>query len=468
MFRFKYKTIFFVIFFLFFGIVYPVKAQEFNPNYIISDEEIFNSQGMTLDQVRGFISAKGGYLKDYIVDVDVINEPFRQMPAADFIYERAVQNKINPKFILVLLQKEQSLITNPSPTQRNLDFATGYGCPDSGSCSERWRGFAKQVNSATLQFRDYMENPQNYRYRVGQIYTFVDNKLNVGQVTTLVTPQNQATAALYNYTPHVYNGNFNFWRLWREWFTYSYPTGSLLQIKNDATIYLIQNNIKRPFQSSAAFLSRYSPNKIIQVDSSILDQYPLGTPIKYPQYALYQSPRGTVYMIIDDVKHGFASAAVMRSLGINPEEIEKMSQILLDEIPEGSPITMESAYPKGALLQNKETGTVFYVKDGKKQPIVHRDIMIVNFGEKPLITPASSEQLRAYVSLPPLYIQDGELVTSDNPEKRAVFVISDGVKRPIVSGEVFESLGYKWENIKYINDQVLDIHPTGQPVDLAK
>ncbi len=423
---------------------------------------------MTLSEVQKFINNKGGFLNNYIVDVDVINEPFRQMPAADFIYERAVQNGVNPKFILVLLQKEQSLITNTAPTQRNLDFATGYGCPDSGSCSERWRGFAKQVNSATLQFRDYIDNPQSYRYQVGQTYTFVDNRYNVGEVTTIVTPLNKATTALYNYTPHVYNGNYNFWKLWHEWFSYSYPQGTLLQAKNDPVVYLIQYGLKRPFKSKAALLSRYSLNKIIVVEPSILDQYPLGEPIKYPQYALYRSPKGTVYMIIDDVKHGFTSAQVMKNLGINPEEIEDMSQTLINEIPEGSPISMTSAYPMGALLQNIETGTVYYVKDGKKYPIVHRDIMTVNFGDKPLITAVNSDQLTNYVSMPPLYIQDGELITSIDPDKNAVYVISDGLKRPIISGEAFEALGYKWENIKYINDQVVNMHPTGEPIDSIK
>ncbi len=462
------KLLIFLNIILFSLLVTPVSALEFNPHYIISDEEITNSSAMSLTEVQNFIKAKGGYLANYLVDVDVINEPFRQMMAADFIYERALQNGVNPKFILVLLQKEQSLITNQTPSQRDLDFATGYGCPDSGSCSERWRGFAKQVNSASLQFRDYIDNPQSYRYQVGQTYTFVDNRYNVGQVTTVVTPMNKATAALYNYTPHVYNGNYNFWKLWHEWFSYTYPDGTLLQAKNDPVVYLIQSGLKRPFKSKAALMSRYSLNKIILVEPSVLDQYPQGEPIKYPQYALYRSPKGTVYMIIDDIKHGFTSATVMKNLGINPEEIEDLTQALIDEIPEGSPISLASAYPMGALLKSRETGTIYYVKDGKKYPIVHPDIILVNFGVKPLITTIDGEQLKNYISMPPLYLNNGELVKSLDPTKSAVYVIADGIKHPIISGEAFESLGYKWENIKTINDQVIEMHPSGDPIDSIK
>jgi hypothetical protein len=443
-----------------------VLAVEFNPNYIIADEDILDTSDMTLAEVQRFLASKGGYLNNYIVDVNVINEPFRQMPAADFIYERAIQNGVNPKFILVLLQKEQSLITETNPDIRSLNFATGYGCPDNGTCSDRWLGFAKQVNSATLQFKDYIDNPQSYRYQVGQVYTFNDNRANIGLTTTVVTPLTKATAGLYNYTPHVYNGNYNFWKLWNEWFSFSYPDGSVLQAKNDPVVYLITNGQKRPFKSKAALLSRYPLNRIIQVDHLILDQFPLGETIKYPQYALYRSPQGTVYMIIDDVKHGFTSREVMKVLGVNPEEIENLSQAAIDEIPEGSHITIDSSYPKGALLKSKESGTVYYVKDGQKYPIVHPDIITVNFGNKPLITAVTSDELRKYVAMPPLYLNSGVLVTSNDPLKRAVYVISDGLKRPIVSGEVFTSLGYKWENIYSINDEILQMHPTGDPLDI--
>ncbi len=443
-----------------------VFALEFNPNFIISDEEILNVNAMSLNDIRRFLQNKPGILKNYIVEVNIKDEPFRRVPAAEYIYERAVKNGINPKFVLVLLQKEQSLITNPSPTQRDLDFATGYGCPDGGSCSERWRGFAKQVNSATLQFRDYMDNPQNYRFQVGKVYTFTDNRAGYGQITTTVIPANRATAALYNYTPHVYNGNYNFWKIWHEWFSLQYPDGSLLQPKGQGVVYLIKNGLKHPFKSKAAMLTRYPHPNIIQVDPAILEQYPTGEPIRFPQYALYRSPKGTVYLIVDDVKHGFTSSEVMRTLGINPEEIEDVSQEVIDQIPEGKPIDINSSYPMGALLQNNKTGTVYYVKDGKKYGIVDKQILTIRFGPNPIITPVDPQELRQYVVMPPLRIPDGTLITSDAPHKRAVYIISDGYKRPFVSASVFESLGYKWENIITVKDKIVEMHPTGDPIDL--
>lgn len=454
----KKNIISLLAFLLVFTPFFSAWGAEFNPNYIVSDAELLDTSGMSFVEVQKFLNNKSGSLKNYTVQIDIKDTPFGLMSAAEFIHSYSVKNGINPKFTLVLLQKEQSLITEPNPSQRNLDFATGYGCPDGGSCSARWQGFSKQVNSATLQFKDYVDNPGDYHYQVGNTYTFND----YGKITSVI-PVNKATAAFYNYTPHVYNGNYNFWKLWNEWFNFVYPDGSLLQAKSDPVVYLIKNGKKHAFKTRVALATRYSLDMIIQVDQSILDQYILGEQIRHPQYALYRSPKGTVYLLIDDIKHGFASREALRMVGINPEEIENLDQETLAEIPEGTPITIDSVYPMGALLQN-ESGTIYYVKDGKRYPIVHKDIITVNFGANMPITKVASDEIRKYVAMPPLYLDDGKLVTSDNPEKNAVYVISDGIKRPILSGEAFENLGYKWENIKSVNEYIVEMHPSGDPI----
>ena len=150
------------------------QAAEFDPNFIISDAEILDSGAMGLADIQQFLESHGSYLakyrgEDYYGTV---------RSAAEIIYNAAtngydcsgvavdnpqdlaeakakcVKTSINPRFLLVLLQKEQSLIDDPSPKASQLDWAMGYGCPDGAACSERWRGFGKQVNAAALQFYD--------------------------------------------------------------------------------------------------------------------------------------------------------------------------------------------------------------------------------------------------------------------------------------------------------------------------
>lgn len=474
----KYKIVLPVCIMALFGFLAAgsAKAVEFDPSYIISDAELFDSGSMSLLEIEKFLQSRGSYLA---------NRSFKNCDghyksAARIIYEAAnnydcdgvsippsptYEEKaricepvtINPKALLVLLQKEQSLISDRSPRQSQLDWATGYGCPDGGGCNDRWKGFGKQVNSAALQFYDYMQNPDHYTYKAGHTYTVS----NTGRGPSVITPKNQATAALYNYTPHVYNGNYNFYKLWLKYFTRAYPNGSLLQSKGEPGVWLIQDNEKRPFITRGALTTRFDASKIITVDPSVLAQYPKGDPLKFPQYSIIRSPRGTIFLIVDDKRRGFASGEAFRKIGYNPEEIIDASWDDINAYEEGKAITATSTYPTGALLQNSATGGVYWVSEGTKAPLLHPILLNTKFKYKS-IHQISPDKLAEYKKGDPVRFDDGELLTPDNSP--AVYVIEDGKKRAIASAEIFEDLGYKWKNIITAPSVITDLYEEGEPI----
>ncbi len=440
----------------------PLWANDFDPNYIISDEEINDYNSLTLQDIRDFLEEHGSYLAHYTCH-DKEGNP---REAAEVIYTLAQQNKINPKFMLVLLQKEQGLVENPHPTQRQLDAATGYGCPDGGSCNPRWKGFFKQVNSAYLQFRSYLDEYYLYRYQPRKTYIFSRYNTSVKTID-IVTPLNRATAALYNYTPHVYYGNYNFWRIWNKYFPkkrHYYPDGSLLRVKGQPGIYLIQNGLKRPFLTKSAFASRYSFDKVIEVEKSILDAYDTGNPIKFPNYSLLKTPEGTIYLLVDDTLRKIASQKVFRKIGFNPEEVIDVENQDILSYEVGAPITEEDIYPLGALLQDTSTGGIYWVKDGIKHPLWDKLIMEINFPNKKII-PASSQELSKYQTGAPVKLPDGTLIKSVLDPR--VYVISNGKKLPIANEKTFTTLGYKWNDIIEVNGRVLEIHETGPMLDIT-
>jgi hypothetical protein len=454
------KKIISVFAFLLFFFVFTAtiaNAATFNPNYIISDEEVLDYTSMDLDDIKEFLANKNSYLLDYACpDADS-----KLWTAPEIIYDRAITNKVNPKFLLVLLQKEQSLIEEESPKQSQLDWATGYGCPDGQACNPRWQGFWKQVNSASLQFRDYMDNPQLYTYRAGNTYTFTNPYGTISNEKMAVTPANQATAALYNYTPHVYNGNYNFFKIWQRYFTKSYPNGSLLQAAGEPGVWLIQNGEKRPFTTRGALTTRFDENKIVQVNRSDLDKYDTGAPIKFPQYSLVRSPRGTIFLLVDDKKRGFASSEAFRLMGFNPEEVVDASWEDINAYADGVALTETSTYPTGALLQNNQTGGVYWVMAGEKAPILDKIFLATKFKNKKII-PTAPAELEQYITIDPVTFGDGELVKSS--ASPAVYVIADGKKCPIVSGEIFEQMGYDWDNIVEVPPKVLYLYSEGEPI----
>jgi len=453
-----------------------VFAANFDPNNIISDQEMLDSNSMTLADIEVFLRNQGGYISKN----NFPNYAGQQKTAAQIIYDAAnnydcggtdveatapisvkeakcQKVSINPKFLIVLLQKEQSLITDKEPSQSQLDWATGYGCPDGGGCNDRWRGFGRQVNSASLQFFDYIKNPNNYGFRAGQTYTIS----NTGRPASVVTPANNATAGLYNYTPHVYNGNFNFHNLWMRYFTFSYPNNTLLQVKGEPGVWLIQNGVKRPFLSKGALTSRYDLNKVVQVSKSVLDKYTKGAPIKFAQYSLIQSPAGTVYLLVDDTKRGIDSTEAFRKIGFNPEEVVSASWEDINAYADGLPITATSSFPTGALLQDSVSGGVYYVTEGTKAPLWDRSLLSTKFKWKS-ITKETPEKLASYKTVEPAIFNDGELLKSN--VSPAVYVIDNKKKRPITSGKIFEDLGYSWKNVITVPTKILDLYGDGEPL----
>ncbi len=433
---------------LFLLIANPILAQ-FNPNYIISDSDLTDYNSMYMGQIQDFLIQKNSYLASY-VDPDV------RITAAQAIYDSARLHKINPKYILVLLQKEQSLIEDSNPTQDQLDWATGYGicdgCKKTDPKVQKYKGLTNQVDWGAGGIRYYYDRPNEFKFKVGQTYN-ID-----GQQVTI---KNDATRTLYTYTPHIH-GNKNFYKIWQRWFSSSYLNGSLLQNTDDGGIYLIRDGKKYPFLSKSAFLSRYNSfNRVIPASPTDLDKYPTGQAIEYPNYSLLQIPTGGIYLLDDDTLRPITSKKTFKLLGFNPEEIIPVASKDIFFYKIGKPISEKDAYPTGAILEDSTTGGRYFVYNGEKKPILAPEIINLYYKNKQIIK-TTPEELNNYTTGDPVRLKDGELATS--PDSSAVYVISNGEKHPFLSAEVFIGLGYKWENVISVPNKILNLHPTGEMI----
>ncbi|RBY80053.1 lysozyme M1 [Blastococcus sp. TF02-09] len=232
----------------------------FNPGNIISDAVFFDGLAMNAPAVDAFLDAKGAKcvagempcLKDYTQTTydqagDAYCAPYRgaQKESAGAILAKVgAACGINPRALIVLLQKEQSLITGTRPQARAYNKATGFACPDTAACNPAFSGFASQVYFGARQFQRYAAGAAG-SYRAGRNNTvayypairdsFGDNRNNVRCGTSQVFIQNKATAGLYSYTPYQPNaaalaagygsgdtcsayGNRNFYSWFTDWF----------------------------------------------------------------------------------------------------------------------------------------------------------------------------------------------------------------------------------------------------------
>ena len=224
-------------------------AADFQDGYIISDENFFDYGSMDAAAVQAFLNARvtrcvgangRPCLKDYSTSATAIaadsvcqGMPGGIMSAAQIIVAAARSCRISPKVLIVMLQKEQGLVTATSPTDWNYRAAMGQSCPDTAPCDSALSGFYRQVYYGARQFQIYMKYPGSFAYRIGWNNILYDVESTCG--TKRVYIRNDATRALYIYTPYTPNaaalanlygtgdgcssyGNRNFWRFFTDWF----------------------------------------------------------------------------------------------------------------------------------------------------------------------------------------------------------------------------------------------------------
>ena len=173
----------------------PIDTSGFWPRNIdmhrlFEDEDISgNPYAVTIDQVRDFLEYKGSYLATFM-ESDRL--------AAQIITEQAAVHNINPVYILARIETESGGVRSAEPI--HVEKATGCGCPDGSGCDPLLAGFANQVDCAANLMRRYWNDLE------GKGLTVSGWQVGVQKMTfdpCWVTPQNNATAALYTYTPWV-------------------------------------------------------------------------------------------------------------------------------------------------------------------------------------------------------------------------------------------------------------------------
>lgn len=113
-------------------------------------------------------------------------------------------------------------------------------------------------------------------------------------------------------------------------------------------------------------------------------------------------------------------------------------------------------YPNGALIRTANSG-VFIVKQGIKRPIIDPIVFLSYYYRWEDISIISQVDFDSIPTGNALSLREGLLIA----DKDKVYVIEQGLKRPIASPQVFLGLGYQWGNIQFPSQSVLNNHPTG-------
>lgn len=313
----------------------------FNPGNIISNAVFFDGAAMDTGTVQNFLNSKvpscrSGYtcMKNYSQATPSLSRDSycgaysgsASESAAAIISKVGQSCGISPKVLLVLLEKEQSLVSDTWPLDSQYRNATGFACPDTAPCDPSYNGFFYQVYYAARQFQKYAATPNSWNYKAGQ-YNNIRYHPNAACGSSSVYIQNQATAGLYIYTPYQPNsaalsnlygtgdscsayGNRNFWRMFTDWF--GSTTGStLMRSPENATVFLVTSAGKYPI-GTWEIVGVYSPlGEISYVSQTYLDSLPT----QQLASRIARGPDGSIYYLDSGIKLPFSSCALVSDWG---------------------------------------------------------------------------------------------------------------------------------------------------------
>ena len=437
----------------------------------------FNSWGTVAESDDDSIDSEGEKETEMVWRCFLKSDPLpkketdgREWTAAEVIYNLSQEYKISPKVILVTLQKEQSLIDNPNPPQgleHALDWAMGYGCLERGKWNEKLKGFYQQVDGASWQFRRYFDCSDSSVY-IQKGVTYYGGIGTSGLDDVLdVTPANQATAALYSYTPHVFNGNYNFWKFWREYFGKTKGVSSsvkseiildsnLLQNSN-TPLYYLDGGVKRSLGGlSEEELSKlgFDKNRATPVSLKIMNSYPTGKKVAYgPDGNLLENSAGEIYLIENGRKRKFYSSKSVKDSGYQLSEVKKgaddqLSYYLLGEA---------MPFPDGTLIKSDNHPTVYKIENGKRKAFTSPTLFEILGCRWEEIVEVEESELANYPNGDLMKYPSGALIRAIGYGK--VYLINDSGKAEwIKTAKEFIDKGYDWGKVIEIDISELDLY----------
>lgn len=425
-------------------------AAFWNPGYIISDTIFYDGGGMSPDTVEAFLqqqvsSCSTGYtcLKDYVqatpsLPADSYCGAYAGSPgdrAADVIAKVGAACSINPKVILVILEKEQSLVSSRNPSAGRYASATGFSCPDTAPCDPAFSGFFYQVYYAARQFQRYAATPANWNYQSGRVNSVLynpDPACGVGSVFI----QNKATAALYIYTPYQPNaaalanlygtgdacsayGNRNFWRIFTDWFGSPIESSSLMRTVADASVYLVSGDYKYPVPSTAILASLAPLGQIAYVSQALIDRFTTSHAVGRS----LRGPDGSIYFYDSGMKLPFKSCAQAVDYGAS---CDASGYVQLTEAQVSSFVTGPTLT---SVLGTVEGGRYFISGGTKAEILDDKSQMLAGI---PASMNVLTENAVANLPLAAPIVRDGAFVITRGAGSASL--LSGGTRYPVQSG----------------------------------
>ncbi|MFM1993939.1 MAG: hypothetical protein RL537_628 [Actinomycetota bacterium] len=370
----------------------------FDPGLIISDSVFFDFGSMTVDEIQRFLDSRVSDCRATDPAIDCLKNARFEIPetpatapndvgpcaaipanpqasAAQVIHAIANACGINPRVLIVTLQKEQGLVTSTKPTAYMYRAAMGFGCPDSdpGICGKVYVGLFNQMYRAAKQFRWYGNPAGSFTYwKPGRVISMRFNpKASCGSKSFEL--KNQATANLYYYTPYTPNdaalnnlygtgdscsayGNRNFWRFYHDWFGSPIGGGYLLKSESSQN-YLIVNN-QRFLVSDPKLLASLAPlGPLGVISQAYLESFQEAGVMSH---MVIDSTTNERFVLAGSKRYEVADCAIAAEYGLDCNAAVPLLSLQLSNFPSGGLLTRLTSVG----------GIQYWIEDGKYRQVV--------------------------------------------------------------------------------------------------
>lgn len=360
-------------------------APGYNHNNLITNAD-FTAFGYDGSGVNNFLRQNGSWLANYTIPEhqevdykyrdsngncqwasvsvrqynDITNEVLYNKNAGDLIADEGHDHGINPQVTLVTLEKESSAVSRSTvQSETTRMWVLGYGWNDTmAACGYGY-------DAARKRAVDFGGVGQQIAYSTSGLRSLYNSAASTWQTSLstvdgfTVQAANQATRALYSYTPYVHNGNHNFWYFFTRWFQ-NIPSFSPTAVGTDeeGKPSIVYGGQRWPFVDRETF-DHFLPGQTLPPLSAEM----LALPRKHTLGRLIsKQSSGQMFYMLNGKRRHVNSDRVLSLYGWRREDVVgNVTDTFIDAFPVGDPML--------GIIRMENDGTTYLQTRGENHRI---------------------------------------------------------------------------------------------------
>lgn len=220
----------------------------------------------------------------------------------------------------------------------------------------------------------------------------------------------------------------------------AHPNGTLMKSVSSPDVWLVRNGRRTRISSPSALATFGTWSEVVVVSDAVLGVIPI-VGAGYRDGSLVRPPDGKVYLISRGLRRHIVDPNVFAGLGLSWGAVRNVGSNAAVTNLDGPPITDASRIPDGLFVKTSDSPALYLVVDGVARHVptpAVLDSYRVTLGEVAVVSANLLSAARPG-TLPPIGFRDGTLIRASDGR---MFLVSNGLRRHILSPSVLTALGY--------------------------